>query len=111
MNSRSFYLVFPTVIAEMTLSTPLDDDSLGTSIRHLTLDQFVISLERSLNALELDTFYDTNCRAGRDDFNDSEIMEKDEGLTQQMHWGILRMLTTRSFSCHHLSPLELISAR
>jgi len=76
----------------MTLSTSLDDDSLGTSIRHLTLDQFITSPERLLNALELDTFYDTNCRAGRGDFNGSEIMGKDEGLTQQMHWGILRML-------------------
>jgi len=69
----------------MTLSTPLDGDSLGTSIRHLTPDQFVTSLERFLNALELDTFYDTNCRAGRGDFNGSEIMGKDEDLTQQMH--------------------------
>jgi len=73
------------VIAEVTLSTLFDDDSLGTSIRHLTLDQFITSLERLLNALELDTFYDTNCRVGRDDFNGSEIMGKGEGSTQQMH--------------------------
>jgi len=105
------YLVFSIVIAEMTLSTLFDDDSLGTSIRHLIFDQFVTPPERFLNALELDTFYDTNCRAGRGDFNDSEIMGKGEGLTQQMHWGILRVLATRSFSCHHLSPPGLISAR
>jgi len=95
----------------VTLSTPPDDDPLGTSIRHLTFGQSVTPPERLLNALELDTFYDTNCRAGRGDFNDSEIMGKGEGLTQQMHWGILRMLAARSFSCHHLSPPGLISAR
>jgi len=79
------YLLFSIIIAEMTLSTLFDDDSLGTSIRHFTLDQFVTSLERSLNVLELNTFYDTNCQAGRDDFNGSDIMEKGEDLTQQMH--------------------------
>jgi len=105
------YLVFPTVIAGVTLPTPLGGDSLGTSIRHPTPDQSVTPLERPLNALEPDTFYDTNCRAGRGDFNGPEIMGKGEGLTQQMHWGILRVLAARSFSCHHLSPPGLISAR
>ncbi len=40
-------------------------------------------LERLLDALERSTFYDSNCRADWDDFNDSEIMEKDAGLTLQ----------------------------
>ncbi len=64
VSSREIYLLFPTVIAEMMLSNTLDDDSRGTSIRHLILDQFVIPPEHSLNALEPHTFYDANCRAG-----------------------------------------------
>ena len=79
------YLLFLIVIAEMTLSNLFDDDSLDMSIRHLTFDQFIISLECFLDALKLSTFYDMNCRVDRDDLNDSEIMRKDEDLTQQMH--------------------------
>jgi len=81
----TIYLLFSIIIAEMMLSILFNNDSLDTLICHLTLDQFIISLEHSLNAFELDTFYDMNCRVDRDNFNDSEIMKKDEGLTQQMH--------------------------
>jgi len=110
LNVLTIYLLFSIIIAEMMLSILFNNDSLDTLICHLTLDQFIISLEHSLNAFELDTFYDMNCRVDRDNFNDSEIMKKDEGLTQQMHWEILRVLMTWSFSCHHLFSLELISA-
>jgi len=78
------YLLFPTVICPGDAFIDPDDDRLGTSIRHQLLDQFVTSLELLLNALELDTFYDMNRRADRGNFNDSEIMEKDEDLTSQM---------------------------
>jgi len=60
--------------------------------------------ELLLDVLELDTFYDSNCRAGSDDFNASKIIEKYEGLTQQLRWGILTVLAARSPSCHHLPP-------
>ena len=105
------YLLFPTVTCSDDAFIDLGDDRLGTSIRHQPLDQSVTSLELLLNALELDTFYDMNRRVDRGNFNGSEIMEKDEDLTSQMSWKILTVLTTRSLSCHHLSPLESISAR
>ncbi len=111
VSSREISLLFPTVIAEMMLSNTLDDDSLGTSIRHLILDQFVIPSEHSLNALEPHTFYDANCRAGRNDCNDSEIRRKDADLIQQMRSKLLMVETARSLSCQHLSSSESISAR
>jgi len=89
----------------------LDDNHLDTSIHHQPLNQFVISLELLLNALELNTFYDMNRRADQGNFNGSEIMKKDEDLTSQMSWGILTVLATRSPSCHHLPSLESIPAR
>ena len=107
----SFYLLFLTVTCSDDALIDFDDDRLNTSIRHQPLDQFVISLELLLNALELDTFYDMNHQVDRGNFNGSEIMEKDEDLTSQMSWGILTVLATRSPSCHHLSPLGSISAR
>jgi len=116
-NSENFfhkfhlYLLFSIIICSDDAFIDLDDDCLDTSIRHQLFDQFVTSLELLLNALELDTFYDMNRRADRGNFNDSEIMEKDEDLTSQMPWEILTVLATRSPSCHHLPPLESISAR
>jgi len=76
-----------------------------------SLDQFVTCFELLLDALELDTFYDGNCRVGSGDFNAVKIMEKDAGLTAQMRSGILTVLRARSLSCHHLPPPESISAR
>jgi len=112
-QTRDFfcYLLFSTVTCSDDAFTDLDDDRLGTSIRHQLLDQFVTSLELLLNAFELDTFYNMNRRADRGNFNDSEIMEKDEDLTSQMPWGILTVLAARSLSCHHLPPLGSIPAR
>ncbi len=68
-------------------------------------------LERLLDALERSTFYDSNCRVGWDDFNDSEIMEKDAGLTLQTSGEILTALSARSLSVHHLFSPGLISTR
>ncbi len=59
---EKFYLLFLIIITEMMLSISFNDDLLDTSIHHLTLNQFIISLEHLLDALELSTFYDMNCR-------------------------------------------------
>ncbi len=105
------YLLFSTVTWAGDAPIDLGDDRLGTSIRHLPLDQFVTCPEFLLDVLELDTFYDNNCRADSDDFNASKIIRKYEGLTRQLRWGILTILAARSPSCHHLPPPESISAR
>jgi len=95
----------------MMLSLNLNDDHLDTSIHHRLLNQFVTCLELLLDVLELDTFYDDNCKVNSDDFNTVKIMKKDAGLTAQMQSRILTVLRARSLSCHYLSSLELISAR
>jgi len=105
------YLLFPTVIGVGDALNPPDGDRLGTSIRHLPPDQSVTCPEFLLDVLELDTFYDSNCRAGSGDFNASKILEKYEGLTQQLRWEILTVLAARSPSCHHLPPPGSIPAR
>ncbi len=79
--------------------------------RSSTLDQSIISLELLLDVLWWRTFAEEDCRVDWDQFNDSKISEKYEDLTQQMSSKILRVETARSFSCQHLSSLELISAR
>jgi len=61
INNCKFYLLFLIIIAKMMLSILVDDDLLDTSIYHFIFDQFIISFEHSLNALELNTFYDMNC--------------------------------------------------
>jgi len=108
---KVIYLLFPTVTWAGDALIDPGDDRLGTSIRHLPPGQFVTCLEFLLDVLELDTFYDSNCRAGSDDFNASKIIGKYEGLTQQLRWGILTVLAARSLSCHHLPPPGSIPAR
>ena len=73
---EAFYFLFPIIIWADDAFIDFDDDHLGTSIHHLSLDQSVICLEFLLDVLELDTFYDSNCRVGSDDFNASKIIEK-----------------------------------
>ncbi len=73
----------------MTLSLDFDDDCLGVMIHHRLFDQFVTCFELLLDALELDTFYDDNCRVDSSDFNAVKIMEKDAGLTAQMRSRII----------------------
>ncbi len=63
----------------------------------------ITNLELRKDALWWWTFYYSDCRVNRDEFNDSKISEKYEGLTQQMSSKILTVLTIQSFSCHHLS--------
>jgi len=81
---RVLYLLFPTVIGVDDASIDPGGDRLGTSIRHLPPGQSVTCPEFLLDVLELDTFYDGNCRVGSGDFNASKILEKYEGLTQQL---------------------------
>jgi hypothetical protein len=73
----------------VTLPNPPGGDRLGTSIRHRPPGQSVTDLELLLDALELSTFHDMNCRAGRGDFNASKIIEKYEDLIHKMGSGIL----------------------
>jgi len=105
------YLLFSTVTWAGDAFIDPDGDRLGTSIRHLPPDQSVTCLEFLLDVLELDTFYDNNCRADSGDFNASKIIRKYEGLIRQLRWGILTVLAARSPSCHHLPPPESIPAR
>ena len=103
------YLLFPTVTWAGDAPTDPGGDRLGTSIRHLPPGQSVTCPEFLLDVLELDTFYDNNCRADSGDFNASKIIRKYEGLTRQLRWGILTVLAARSPSCQPPSPARINS--
>ncbi len=105
------YLLFSIVIWTDDALNDLDNNHLDALIHHLLFDWFIICFEFLLDALELDTFYDDNCKVDSDNFNASKIIEKYEGLTQQLRWEILMILIARSLRCHHLFSLESISAR
>ena len=85
LHSQSFiYLLFSIVTWADDALIDLDDDCLGTSIRHLPPDQSVTCSEFLLDVLELDTFYDNTCRVDSDDFNATKIIRKYEGLIRQL---------------------------
>ncbi len=106
------YLVFSTVIAEMTLSTPLrrrfawhvDSSPHPRSIRHLTWTFSKRSRARYFSWHELSS----RSRRLQRFRNHGKRWRFDSANALG---GILRVLTARSFSCHHLSPPGLISAR